>query len=147
MQVHVCAKRSVRLLVAGGLAHGLLLLNSNGIDVALTSTKLQLRAVGGVLDLYFFTGPTPMEVLSQLTSVVGRPLLPPYWSLGLMNSKCGTRSDASCSPLKRTVLRSTSARWQRVCMAGLEPYNTNNQGPGHGMRCGISGQSAKTCQK
>ena len=27
-------------------------------------------------------------MLGQLTSVVGRPSLPPYWSLGLMNSKC-----------------------------------------------------------
>ena len=72
---------------AGGEAYGLLLLSSNGIEVAITQTRLQLRAIGGVLDLYFFTGPTPLEVISQLTAIVGRPLLPPYWSLGLMQSK------------------------------------------------------------
>jgi alpha-glucosidase (family GH31 glycosyl hydrolase) len=80
---------------AGGQAHGLLLLNSNGIEAAITPTRLQLRAIGGVLDLYFFTGPTPLEVLSQLTSIVGRPVMPPYWSLGLMQSKCAS---PSCCP-------------------------------------------------
>ena len=29
-----------------------------------------------------------MDVLNQLTSIVGRPVMPPYWSLGLMQSKC-----------------------------------------------------------
>ena len=72
---------------AGGQAHGVLLLNSNGIDVVLTKTRMQFRAIGGVLDLYFFLGPTPLEVLAQLTSVIGRPVMPPYWSLGLQQSK------------------------------------------------------------
>jgi hypothetical protein len=73
---------------AGGVTHGVMLLTSNGLDVALTPTKLQFRAIGGVLDLYFFAGPTPMNVMSQLTSIIGRPAMPPYWSLGLMQSKC-----------------------------------------------------------
>ena len=38
-------------------------------------------------DFYFFLGPTPNAVLEQLTSMVGRPMMAPYWSLGLMNSK------------------------------------------------------------
>lgn len=116
-------------IAAGGLAHGVLLLNSNGIDVVPTPTKLQLRAIGGVLDMYFFTGPTPMEVLSQLTSVVGRPLLPPYWSLGLMNSKCGACPDASPShtaavdvPTKQ-CLRSAVASMFRMAM--LQAFSHN----------------------
>ena len=86
---------------AGGQAHGLLLLNSNGLEVAITPTRLQLRAIGGVLDLYFFTGPTPLEVLRQLTSIVGRPVMPPYWSLGLMQSKCGA---LFCCPAQAQLL-------------------------------------------
>lgn len=72
---------------AGGQAHGVLLLNSNGIDVVLTKTRMQFRAIGGVLDMYFFLGPTPLQVLAQLTSVIGRPVMPPYWSMGLQQSK------------------------------------------------------------
>lgn len=62
-------------------------MTSNGLDVVLTPTKMQYRAIGGILDMYFLAGPTPMNVLSQLTSIIGRPVMPPYWSLGLMQSK------------------------------------------------------------
>ena len=72
---------------AGGLCHGVMLVNSNGMDVVLTSDTLQFRAIGGILDLYLLMGPTPMDVLNQMTSIVGRPVMPPYWSLGLMQSK------------------------------------------------------------
>ena len=73
---------------ADGSAYGVLLLNSNAMDVLPSPTSVTFRVTGGVLDFYFLLGPTPAAVLEQLTSVVGRPALPPYWSLGLMNSKC-----------------------------------------------------------
>ena len=74
---------------ADGSAHGVLLLNSNGMDVVLTETELTFRVIGGVIDLYFLMGPTPLAVMDQLTRLVGRPALPAYWAQGLMNSKCG----------------------------------------------------------
>ncbi len=40
------------------------------------------RVTGGVLDLLVLAGPTPAAVLDQLTAVVGRPAMMPYWSLG-----------------------------------------------------------------
>lgn len=70
-----------------GKAHGVLLLNSNGMDMVLTPDALSWRVIGGQLDFYFFLGPTPLDVMEQLTSVIGRPFMAPYWSLGLMNSK------------------------------------------------------------
>ncbi|CAL5222310.1 g4654 [Coccomyxa viridis] len=70
-----------------GQTHGVMLLNSNGMDVVVTETKLQYRVIGGVLDFYFFLGPTPLKVIGQLTSIIGRPYMPPYWGLGLMQSK------------------------------------------------------------
>ena len=57
------------------------------LRVLSSSEKLAGWVTGGVLDFYFFMGPTPHAVLEQLTYIVGRPFMPPYWSLGLMNSK------------------------------------------------------------
>ncbi|CAL5218429.1 g109 [Coccomyxa viridis] len=73
----------------GGLTHGVLLMNSNGMDIVITDSKISYRIIGGVADFYFFLGPTPNAVLEQLTYIVGRPMMAPYWSLGLMNSKYG----------------------------------------------------------
>ena len=72
----------------------MLLLNSNGMDVVLRPTSASFRVTGGVVDLYLLAGPTPLAVLEQLTSIIGRPMMVPAWSLGLMNSKCGLRCRA-----------------------------------------------------
>jgi len=77
----------VLLVAADGQTHSVLLMNSNGMDVAITQTKLQYRVIGGVLEFYFFMGPTPLIVMDQLTSIIGRPYMPPYWGLGLFQSK------------------------------------------------------------
>lgn len=52
------------------------------MDVMLEGDTLTWRVIGGMLDLYILMGPTPAAVLDQLTRVIGRPALPPYWSLG-----------------------------------------------------------------
>ncbi|XP_076020739.1 lysosomal alpha-glucosidase [Genypterus blacodes] len=66
-----------------GLAHGVFLLNSNGIEVMLQPTPaLTWVAIGGILDLFIFLGPDPQSVLCQYLQVIGYPLMPPYWSLG-----------------------------------------------------------------
>lgn len=65
-----------------GAAHGVLFLNSNGMDASLTADALSLRAIGGVFDLYFFAGPDPLAVVRQYTDLVGKPAPVPYWALG-----------------------------------------------------------------
>ncbi|CAI8017774.1 Probable alpha-glucosidase Os06g0675700 [Geodia barretti] len=72
-----------------GLAHGVFLRNSNGIDVVLGSNSLLYRTIGGVLDFYFFLGPHPEGVVQQYQEVIGRPHMPPYWSLGFHNCRYG----------------------------------------------------------
>ncbi|CAH1264817.1 MGAM [Branchiostoma lanceolatum] len=82
-------------------AHGVLVLNSAAQDVTLTpAPALIYRTIGGVLDLYMFLGPTPENVVQQYTEAIGRPFMPPYWSLGFQLSRYGYNSLAT---LRRTI--------------------------------------------
>jgi alpha-glucosidase (family GH31 glycosyl hydrolase) len=60
-----------------GVAHGVFLRNSNGMDIVIGETSLTYRTIGGVLDFYFFLGPTPEGVVMQYHQVIGRPHMPP----------------------------------------------------------------------
>eukprot|EP00057_Strongylocentrotus_purpuratus_P033809 XP_792875.4 PREDICTED: sucrase-isomaltase, intestinal [Strongylocentrotus purpuratus] len=72
----------------GGNAHGVFLMNSNAMDIVLQPTPaLTYRTIGGVLDFYVFTGPTPENVIQQYGEVIGRPVMVPYWSLGFQLSR------------------------------------------------------------
>ena len=64
---------------------------------------LVYRTIGGVLDLYFFLGPEPEDVVSQYTAAVGRYYIPPYWSLGFHLCRWGYNS-----------LDNMKAAWQRT---------------------------------
>lgn len=70
-------------------SHGVFLLNSNPMDVVLASDSLTYKSTGGILDLFFFAGPTPSEVTRQYQAVIGRPHLPPLWALGYHQCRWG----------------------------------------------------------
>ncbi|KAJ7402548.1 hypothetical protein BTVI_85304 [Pitangus sulphuratus] len=83
-----------------GNAHGVLLLNSNAMDVTLQPTPaLTYRTTGGILDFYMFLGPTPELVVQQYTALIGRPVMPAYWSLGFQLCRYGYRNDTEVSQL------------------------------------------------
>ncbi|XP_065588967.1 lysosomal alpha-glucosidase-like isoform X2 [Cyrtonyx montezumae] len=71
------------LMEEGGDAHGVFLLNSNAMEVALQPAPgLTWRTIGGVLDFYIFLGPDPNMVIQQYQEVIGFPAMPPLWALG-----------------------------------------------------------------
>lgn len=64
-------------------SHGVYARNAHGQDWLLRNDKVVYRTIGGSFDLYFLSGPTPKEVISQYhTGIVGTPGLQPYWALG-----------------------------------------------------------------
>lgn len=87
-----------------GYAHGVLLLNSNAMDVTLQPTPaLTYRTIGGILDFYMVLGPTPEDVVKEYTSLVGRPVMPAYWSLGFQLCRYGYKNDTEVSELYREM--------------------------------------------
>jgi len=74
--------------------HGVFFLNSNGMDVKLNNTNgknqyLEYNTLGGVIDLYFLAGTTPVAVSKQYAEVVGLPAMMPYWGFGFHQCRYG----------------------------------------------------------
>ncbi|KAL3222050.1 hypothetical protein MRX96_050119 [Rhipicephalus microplus] len=67
-----------------GTAWGVLILNSNAMDYTVTFGRKHRHCdhTGGILDLYFFVGSTPAQVVQQYQKLVGLPFMPPIWALG-----------------------------------------------------------------
>ncbi|XP_067392749.1 sucrase-isomaltase, intestinal [Emydura macquarii macquarii] len=83
-----------------GNAHGVLLLNSNAMDVTFQPTPaLTYRTIGGILDFYMMLGPTPELVVQEYTALIGRPVMPPYWALGFQLCRYGYKNDTEVSDL------------------------------------------------
>jgi alpha-glucosidase len=45
--------------------------------------------IGGTLDFYFFSGPTPQKVIEQYSDLIGKPLWQPAWAFGFQLCRWG----------------------------------------------------------
>ncbi|KAG1674695.1 hypothetical protein FOA52_007219 [Chlamydomonas sp. UWO 241] len=52
-----------------GQTHGVHLLNSNGMDIELRRKSVTYRVIGGVLDFYFFAGPSPEQIADDVAAL------------------------------------------------------------------------------
>ncbi|PAV80118.1 hypothetical protein WR25_02992 [Diploscapter pachys] len=78
---------------ADGNSHGVFFLNSNAQEVTLgPAPHLVYRTIGGRLDMAFFPGPLPEQVVQQYLAHIGTPFLPAYWALGYQLSRWGYNS-------------------------------------------------------
>ncbi|ODM96356.1 Maltase-glucoamylase, intestinal [Orchesella cincta] len=93
----------ITVLEDDGNTHSVVIVNSNAQQFTLSSgPTINYITTGGILDLYFFLGPTPEDVVKQYVEAVGRPQMPPYWGLGFQLCRFGYDS---LENMKRTVER------------------------------------------
>lgn len=52
---------------------------------------LEYNTIGGIIDLYFLAGPTPVEAAQQYSEVVGKAVMMPYWGFGFHQCRYGMR--------------------------------------------------------
>ncbi|CAG5131379.1 unnamed protein product [Candidula unifasciata] len=94
-------------------AHGVFLLNSNAGEVVLQpfgqnqAGAVTYHFLGGILDFYIFTGPSPIYVAAEYAEVIGLPYFPPFWSLGYHLCKWGYDTSAG---LKAVIDRNRQAQ-------------------------------------
>ncbi|KAI8969691.1 glycosyl hydrolases family 31-domain-containing protein [Trametes punicea] len=69
-------------------SHGVFHFGAAGSDILLLTppsslaSLIQYRMVGGTLDFYFFSGPSPQKVVEQYGQLVGLPTWQPAWGFG-----------------------------------------------------------------
>ncbi|KAF8996142.1 glycosyl hydrolases family 31-domain-containing protein [Cyathus striatus] len=75
-------------------SHGVFLLSAAGGDILLLTppasnvSLVEYRMIGGVLDFYFFSGPSPNSVIEQYGELVGFPTWQPAWGFGFHLCRC-----------------------------------------------------------
>jgi alpha-glucosidase (family GH31 glycosyl hydrolase) len=73
---------------------GVLFLNSNAQDVAISKSSnfglnVYHKTIGGIIDFYFFYPNTPEYVLQKYHSLIGKPYLSSFWTLGYHKARQG----------------------------------------------------------
>ncbi|KXX75580.1 Alpha-glucosidase [Madurella mycetomatis] len=70
--------------------HGVFLRNAHGQEVLLRPSGITWRAIGGSVDLYFYSGPKAEDVIKAYQqTTVGLPAMQQYWTLGFHQCRWG----------------------------------------------------------
>ena len=56
--------------------------------------RVVFRTIGGILDFYIIDGTSLHEVVDEYYSLIGRPMMPPYWTLGFQLCRYGYTNDS-----------------------------------------------------
>ena len=71
-------------------SHGVYLRNTHGQEVLLRNDSITWRTLGGSIDLYFFSGPSPPEVTKQYQlGAIGMPAMQQYFTFGYHQCRWG----------------------------------------------------------
>uniref|UniRef100_A0A3Q2CV01 P-type domain-containing protein n=1 Tax=Cyprinodon variegatus TaxID=28743 RepID=A0A3Q2CV01_CYPVA len=73
----------------------------NGVTLQ-PAPAVTYRTIGGILDFYLVFGDTPEQVVYEFLELIGKPVIPAYWSLGFQLSRWNYTSLAE---VKKTVER------------------------------------------
>ena len=63
-------------------ATGVYMHTSSPLDFIIRDTYITTRAVNGIIDLYFFSGPSFQDVVKQYHKLIGYPKMMPFWAFG-----------------------------------------------------------------
>lgn len=69
------------------------------MDVLVEENYIKFKILGGPIDLFFFSGPSPLDVIEQYTRIVGRPIMFDYRVLGFHQSRYGYKNVSQISKM------------------------------------------------
>jgi alpha-glucosidase len=85
-----------------GKSFGIFLDNPYRSHFEFQEKELRFSAEGGEMDYYFFSGPSPADIVRQYTQLTGTPPLPPMWALGFHQSRWSYFPEARVRELATT---------------------------------------------
>ena len=59
------------------------------MDILVDDNSIKFKELGGTIELFFFSGTNPLDVIEQYTRVVGKPAMFDYRILGFHQSRYG----------------------------------------------------------
>lgn len=103
-----------------GASFGVFIFNSNAQDYRFdeyerNQATLTYRTIGGILDIFFFAGSRPEDVIRQYQTVIQTPYMPPYWALGFQLCRYGYNT---LENMKAAMQRTLDARIPLDVMLG-----------------------------
>ncbi len=64
------------------------------MDILQRDGVIEWRVIGGTLDFYFVSGPTPIKAIEQYSEIAGKPQQMPDWAFGFQLCRWGYTSIA-----------------------------------------------------